>query len=72
MGDAAGIGPEIVLKSFCHHPELFNLCRPLAIGSADVMRFYDQQLGTNVPMNIVSSPRDASYEEGKLDVLDLG
>ena len=72
MGDAAGIGPEIVLKSFRHHPELFSLCRPLAIGSADVMRFYDHQLGTNVPMNIVSSPRDASYEEGKLDVLDLG
>lgn len=72
MGDAAGIGPEIVLKSFSHHPELFSLCRPLAIGSAEVMRFYDQQLGTNVQMNVISSPQDASYEEGKLDVLDLG
>jgi len=28
--------------------------------------------GTKVLMNIVSSPQDASYEEGKLDVLDLG
>ena len=31
MGDAAGIGPEIVLKSFRHHRKLFNLWPP-AIG----------------------------------------
>ena len=36
MGDAAGIGPEITLKSFRNHPELFDLCRPLVIGSAAV------------------------------------
>jgi len=72
MGDAAGIGPEIVLKSFRHHPELFAVCRPLVMGSAAVMRFYDDQLKTNVPMNVVSSPADAVYDEGAIDVLDLG
>ena len=72
MGDAAGIGPEIILKSFRHHPELFNLCRPLVIGSADVMRFYDEQLGTKIPMHIISSPQDAVFKDGTLDVLNLG
>ena len=62
MGDAAGIGPEIILKSFRHHPELFNLCRPLVIGSADVMRFYDEQLGTKIPMHVISSPQDARLQ----------
>ena len=59
MGDAAGIGPEIILKSFRHHPELFSLCRPLVMGSAEVMQFYDEQLRTNVPMNVISSLQDA-------------
>ena len=72
MGDAAGIGPEIILKSFRHHPELFHLCRPLVIGSADVMRFYDEQLGTKIPMHVISSPQDAAFNEGALDVLNLG
>jgi 4-hydroxythreonine-4-phosphate dehydrogenase len=72
MGDAAGIGPEIVLKSFRHHPELFSLCRPLVMGSAEVMRFYDELLGTSLPLRVVSSPRDAVYYDGTLDVLDLG
>ena len=72
MGDAAGIGPEIILKSFRHHPELFNLCRPLVIGSADVMRLYDEQLGTKIPMHVISSPQDAVFKDGTLDVLNLG
>jgi 4-hydroxythreonine-4-phosphate dehydrogenase len=72
MGDAAGIGPEIILKSFRHHPELFGLCRPLVIGSAEVMRFYDERLGTNVPVNVIPSPEDALFNDGALDVLNLG
>lgn len=72
MGDAAGIGPEIVLKSFRNHPELFRLCRPLVIGSADAMQFWNDQLGTRVPLKVISSHLDAVYEHGTLDVLDLG
>ena len=72
MGDAAGIGPEIVLKSFRNHSELFHICRPLIIGSAAAMRFWDEQLNTKVPMRVVSSHRDAMYGDDTLDVLDLG
>jgi 4-hydroxythreonine-4-phosphate dehydrogenase len=72
MGDAAGIGPEIVLKSFRNHPELFRICRPLVIGSAPAMQFWDDRLNTKVPMNVVSSHRDAMYRDDALDVLDLG
>ncbi len=72
IGDAAGIGPEIVLKSFRNHPELSGHCRPLVIGSADAMRFWNDQLGTGVPLNVISSHLDAVYKRGTLDVLDLG
>jgi 4-phospho-D-threonate 3-dehydrogenase / 4-phospho-D-erythronate 3-dehydrogenase len=71
MGDAAGIGPEIILKSFHRHGELFDLCRPLVIGSAAVMDLYDRKLGIGMPMKIVAGAKDASFTGGVLDVLDL-
>jgi 4-phospho-D-threonate 3-dehydrogenase / 4-phospho-D-erythronate 3-dehydrogenase len=33
MGDAAGVGPEIVMKAL-GHPEIHTICRPLVIGDA--------------------------------------
>ncbi len=36
MGDAAGIGPEIVVKALCQ-PEVRELCRPLVIGDVEAM-----------------------------------
>ncbi len=33
MGDAAGIGPEIILKAF-RTGDLYQLCRQLELGSA--------------------------------------
>ena len=33
MGDAAGIGPEIIVSA-CTEPEVLNRCRPIIIGDA--------------------------------------
>lgn len=33
MGDAAGVGPEIIMKTLTH-PELYEKYRPLAISDA--------------------------------------
>jgi 4-hydroxythreonine-4-phosphate dehydrogenase len=72
MGDAAGIGPEIILKSFRNHRELFDLCRPLVIGSAAAMQFYDQRLGIGIPLRVIPEPTAAAFDGKALDVLDLG
>ena len=37
MGDAAGVGPEIIMKSLAH-PEVYRQCRPLVIGDAKRLR----------------------------------
>src|ERR1700733_14897821 len=37
MGDAAGVGPEIVTKSLAH-PEVYGLCKPIVIGDAERLR----------------------------------
>ena len=73
MGDAAGIGPEIILKTL-EQEELYELCQPIVIGDAGVMENgrsignYRSHL-TIVPLNDVS---EAKFEFGKIDVLDLG
>jgi 4-hydroxythreonine-4-phosphate dehydrogenase len=72
MGDAAGIGPEIILRSFRNHRELFDLCRPLVIGSAAVMGFYDERLGIGMPMRVIPAASSGVFDGQTLDVLDLG
>ena len=71
MGDAAGIGPEIILKAFGKR-HISDMCRPFVIGSHAVMKFYNSLLGMDVQFNPVSDPGHAVFEPGKLDVLDLG
>jgi 4-phospho-D-threonate 3-dehydrogenase / 4-phospho-D-erythronate 3-dehydrogenase len=71
MGDGAGIGPELILKAFGKR-QISDFCRPLVIGSAAVLKHYNSLLGMDVRFNAVSDPANASFEEGILDVLDLG
>lgn len=71
MGDAAGIGPELILKAFSS-PDLFARCKPLIIGSMAVMERYRQLLGVGAPMRAITSAEDAVYQPGMLDVLDMG
>jgi len=71
MGDAAGIGPELILKAF-KDDRLFEICRPLVIGSAETMNFYADKLNINVSFNIVTDRLKAKYQVGVLDILDVG
>ena len=71
MGDAAGIGPELILKAFCKE-NLYEVCKPLVIGSLATMEFYRDRLGIGVKLNPVSDTSLACYEPMVLDVLDIG
>jgi 4-hydroxythreonine-4-phosphate dehydrogenase len=71
MGDAAGIGPEIILKAF-RTGDLYQLCRPLVLGSADTMEYYKKLFGIEVAINAANDPSEAEYKDGRLDILDLG
>jgi 4-hydroxythreonine-4-phosphate dehydrogenase len=71
MGDAAGIGPELILKAF-RTDQLYSVCRPLIIGSLATMKFYQHRLGIPAGFRLVTSVGGAEYRPGVLDVLDLG
>lgn len=70
MGDAAGIGPEITVRSLAKQ-EFYNICKPLVIGDAAVLRKAIEVTGVDLKVSTVNSPAAGTYEFGTIDVLDL-
>ncbi len=71
MGDPAGVGPEIILKT-CAQPEVQAGCRLLVIGDR---RIFDRAAAfpgiAPVPVETVSSAGAGRYAPGTLTLLDL-
>lgn len=70
MGDAAGIGPEITVKSLAKK-ELYELCKPLVVGDANIIRKAIEVTGVNLNVNVINAPAEGTYEYGTIDLLDL-
>ncbi len=71
MGDAAGVGPEIIVKALAQD-EVYDLCRPLVIGDAAMLERAVRI--TNVPLVIrnINQTSAAAFELGAIDCIDLG
>ena len=67
VGDPAGIGPEIVLKSAAD-PRTCE-ARLIAIGSVEALTAAAAVVPEAPALNIVSAPADARFEPGTLDVI---
>lgn len=72
MGDPAGIGPEITVKALANRT-FYEKCRPLVVGDASVMENAVKIVGMagKVHIHAVREVRDALYQPGVIDVLDL-
>ena len=74
IGDAAGIGPEIVVKALTHK-SVYSLCRPIVIGSFAILQDACSRFTTpNRPplqLNIIKTPTQAVARHGTIDVLDV-
>ncbi len=70
MGDAAGVGPEVIVKALSLR-EIYDICRPVVIGDAKVMEKAVKITGVNAHINPINDLRDARFEHGIIDVLDL-
>lgn len=71
MGDAAGVGPEIVMKALAH-ASVYEQCRPLVIGDAARLRDAGARAGLALEVRSIGSPADAGFECGVVDCIDLG
>ncbi len=75
MGDPFGNGPEITVKALAD-PAVYERCRPLVIGDMTSMAYAlavaGKVSGISLALNRVSSPAEAKYTYGTIDVLDMG
>ena len=71
MGDAAGVGPEIVARALARE-ELYQSCRPLVIGAVDILTRAGQLVGSPLAWRKVSTPAEARFHPDMVDVLDPG
>lgn len=69
-GDPAGIGPEITVKALLHS-ELYELCKPLVVCDAGIMKQIVALCGFKVKVNAITQPSDGIYQPGTVDVLDM-
>ena len=70
MGDAAGVGPEVVVKALAD-AKVYEGCRPLVIGDAGRLRAAVEITGVDLSVAPVDGPEDGGYEHGTVDVVDL-
>jgi 4-hydroxythreonine-4-phosphate dehydrogenase len=71
MGDAAGIGPEIIVKALAD-PNVYQWSRPLVIGDAARLRKAMTLTNAGLAINVVDDPESGQYELGTIDCVDLG
>jgi len=70
MGDAAGIGPEIIVKAL-GVKAVYEWCRPVVIGDARRLRKAAQIVGARTSIHTVPDPANAGERFGEIDCIDI-
>jgi len=70
LGDPAGVGPEIVVKSFSD-PKVYEVCRPLVIGDKSVIANALTFCNKTANIHIIEKPKQGKYQLGTIDLVNL-
>ena len=70
MGDATGVGPEVIMKSLAY-ADLYERCRPLVIGDARRLEKAGRIVGASLAVRSIERIEDARFESGTVDCFDL-
>lgn len=71
MGDAAGIGPEVIVPAVLD-ARVASWCRPVVVGDAARLRLAAGVLGLDPEIVAVERVSDAVFTPGRINVIDLG
>ncbi len=71
MGDAAGVGPEIILKSF-EHNVVHESSRSFVIGDASILERAKNFTNSTKTIHRIENASEAKFEKDVIDILDLG
>jgi 4-hydroxythreonine-4-phosphate dehydrogenase len=70
MGDAAGVGPEIIVRALAQ-ADVYARCRPLVVGDARRLEKAARLCGLDLAVNPAQGVSEARFEAGTVDCLDL-
>lgn len=70
MGDGAGVGPEIIMKSL-NDSEIYENCRPFVVGDVKILERAGKIVGANLEVSSIDSVEDAKFSYGTVDCIDL-
>jgi 4-hydroxythreonine-4-phosphate dehydrogenase len=70
MGDASGVGPEVIVKSL-NHEVVYQQCRPLVIGDAGRLELANTIVNGTAKIRRIKEASEAQYEPGTIDCIDL-
>ncbi len=70
IGDPAGVGPEVTARALAH-AEIWEVCRPLVVGDAEILNRAAALVG--VPeARPIAEPNEAVYDPVAPEILDVG
>jgi 4-hydroxythreonine-4-phosphate dehydrogenase len=70
MGDAAGIGPEIIMKALAS-TEVRAFCNPLVVGDSERLRMAGQLVSSRLRVKTLDDPAQAAYGHVDVECIDL-
>ncbi|TCL37828.1 4-hydroxythreonine-4-phosphate dehydrogenase [Anaerospora hongkongensis] len=70
LGDAAGVGPEIIAKALAEQ-EVYDICRPVVIGDLGIMKRAVAIVGQDLTCRAIDDVLTGGQEFGQIDVIDL-
>ncbi len=70
IGDPAGVGPEIVVKSLTQ-AEIYEKCNPILIGDAKVIKQAMGFCNVNLNINSIKKVDEGKFTLGTIDLIDL-
>jgi 4-phospho-D-threonate 3-dehydrogenase / 4-phospho-D-erythronate 3-dehydrogenase len=73
MGDGAGVGPEVIVKSLAH-ADLYERCQPLVVGDLSRLKAAEAVVHSGLRFTAITADKvdAATYEAGTVTCLDLG
>lgn len=71
MGDASGIGPEIIVKALSE-AQIYESCIPVVFGDREPMLDAIRFTESTLKLNCISQPEDALGQYGIIDLIDFG
>lgn len=70
LGDPAGVGPEIVVKSIASQ-EVFDAAECVIIGDKKIIDKAIEITGADITVHVIAEPEDGDFRPGVLNLIDL-